>query len=883
MKKILVLFLAFVAALNIATTAFAAEKEETDSFKLNLAYDMGILTEDDSGDRLPEEEMTRIQALITVYRLMNFEDIENVPPATKQYYSDMDIYHYGAGYAQKMTENGFINGYDDGTYGADKPVTLGELTAILLRTAGYSRYFDLTGKAPYEAARELGLLKSVKLGESDAVKRRDAAMIFYNLMFIKTLKAVNSIGSSITYDDGGEYINEVLGLEYDDGIIDGIGGASLIGDIADGYVSVNGKTYGCGNYENQSYLGYKVRIFYNPDNDSAVSIIPDDKNKTVCLDAEDIEKYEGNTYYVSKSGGASHYSIDRAFDAAYNCRPVFDDKYMTCKYGSVTLIDNDFDNRYDAVVISSYESYIAEGYSAGDELIIMKNKDSDGKNIRIELKEYDVCKTENSYGESAELSSIISQDTVLTVQRSLDKKFIFISAVGDRFKGTIKSVSEDGEKKKYVIGDKTYEATNNCYIPNGSDFLGSRADIYLDKSGHIAAIIKSEDSEGWKYGYIKYAWADDSSDRAMVRVFTENGSLSDIYCSEKLILDGEKISSPTHAARLIAASYDDFENREINGYTSEIHTKRLLRYYTDKNGIITKIDTPVEHGLYDISVPENFSSDNCLMIRVKGYIYWKNAMKMFKTVMKAHMDIEGDIIGEDDMKVFTLPNDTLHENDREYSVKTLGQSSFSETYYYACGYNTSVESTECTVMALRSKLGNSARKIMIVGALGEKVNGEGDAVKAVSGYLGTTYTQLPVQENSFDTSSLKRGDVIFYDYVDGEMIINDIGYSADKAGVLDSDDAYHPDDGGIHFNIPYRVLKAKITRLCGMRMQVTPLSQATEMMALPSAVIIYDSKTDDMTVGTIYDVRTEESYGNEADTVFISTRSGNIDEMVAVR
>ncbi len=884
MKKISAVLLACVMMLyGICPVLAATEKT---SYKLNFAFDMGILTEDNNGDRLLEDEVTRIQALIAVYRLMHYSDIDQIPAATKQYYSDIGLFHYGAGYAQAMTEDGFVNGYDDGTYGADTPITLNEWITILLRTAGYSEYFQLVHKTPYETAQDLGLLKSVDAGINDKVTRRNAAMMIYNLMFIKTLKIVGGKGTTVTYDAGDEYIREVLGLEYVEGIVDGIGGAALTEDISDGYASVDGKMCSFDNKKEEQYLGYQARMIYNADTGRALSIIPDDRNKAVTLDAEDLEKYEDNTYFYYKSKTSSQtarYVLDRTFDAVYNRRSVFDSRYMMPEYGTVTLVDNNHDDRYDVVIINDFESFMVEAYSENDRFITMKNRDENGKNIRIDLSAYDVCEAENEAGERAEASAIIVPGSVVTIQRSADEKSIYISVSREVMKETIESITADGETKKYSIGGNLYEAVPNCYIPDGADTPGSKADIYLDKNGRIAAIMKSEDAEGWKYGYIKKVWVEDAEERAVLRIFNENESLGDILCETKVVLDGEKLTKPQIIADRINEAYDNFEDKKISGYTSEIHTKRIIRYCINRKGFITKIDTPIEHSLYDLSVPEGYSSDNCLMLRAKGYIYWKNGMKMFKTVMKAHMDIQGDIIGGDDMKIFMLPNDTGHENDWEYSVKTLAQSTFSEAYYYASGYNTSVESMECTVTAIRNRPGNATKKMMVVDNFGEMIDSSGEVVKAISGYLGTSYRHLPVQESSFDVDSLKRGDVIFYDYVNEKMLINGVGYSSDKEGLLDQDDSYHPDDGGIHFNIPYRVLKAKVTRVSGTRMQVTPASQATEVMPLPSAVVIYDSEKGDVSVGTIYDVRTEEIYGSAADTVFISTRSGNIDEMIAVR
>ena len=96
MKKILALLLAAAAALSVAAaglSAAAAETENTveaaDGSKIDFAFDMGVLTLDENSNRLLDDDVTRINLLIAVYRLMNYDDVDTVPAATKQYYSDI--------------------------------------------------------------------------------------------------------------------------------------------------------------------------------------------------------------------------------------------------------------------------------------------------------------------------------------------------------------------------------------------------------------------------------------------------------------------------------------------------------------------------------------------------------------------------------------------------------------------------------------------------------------------------------------------------------------------------------------------------------------------------------------------------------------------------
>lgn len=893
MKKILALLLAAAAALSVAAaglSAAAAETENTveaaDGSKIDFAFDMGVLTLDENSDRLLDDDVTRINLLIAVYRLMNYDDVDTVPAATKQYYSDIGLYHYGAGYAQAMTESGFVKGRGDGTYGADSIATLNEAILILLRSAGYENYFDMVGETPYRTADELGLLKSISAGPDDNLTRRELAILIYNLMFVKTYEMTPS-GAEINYAAGGEYIRDVLDLDYTTGILDGINGISLYSSIADDRASVNGRTYTLGKKFPDSLLGFNVLLVYDPDADEALSVIKDERNTSVTIESGMIESYSDYTYYYYRSEGSSstaRYTLDMTFDAVYNGSPLFDTEYMVPEYGSVTLTDNDNDGKYEVAVINDYESFIAESYSSAENMITMKNRDDIGANIKIDLDGYTSCKITDDGGSEFAVTNI-PQGASLLVKRAIDGARIEITVCIDTVEGTINSVAYDGDTAVVTIGDTEYETVPGYYIYGWTLTSGIETEAYLDANGNIAGFEKlGETSDGWRYAYIENVYIGDDGETLGLKLFTDGGAFQSIECIPNVTIDGEKISDPQTAVDKIYIVYDNFEDIDITGYTSEAHTKRVVRYYTNSDGKVSSIDTPVVHSLYDLSVPADYSTNNCLMLRSKGYIYWKSGMRMFKAVTAAHMDVQGDVSGSDSMRIFLLPEDMNSASDKDYSVTTLGQNSFAEAYYYASAYNTVVDSTQCEVMAVRNKLGNTTKKMMVIDKTGEMVGSDGDIVTSISGYVGGSYQTLPVEESAFAlTSELKKGDIVFYNYTNNTMIINELGYSADKEGYLNDADAYHPDDGGTHFNIPYRILKAKVTRVVDNIMQVTPANQAVELMMLPSTVIIYDSETGEVTPGNIYDVRTEQSYGGDADTVFISTRNGTIDEMIAIR
>jgi len=154
MKKSLslVLAVAMVFSLLVPAMAFAATSQETAAG--NQLKELGILTGNEQGDLLLDQELTRQDMIVLLSRLLNVEEEaashENThgwPDVTRPFYD---------GYISWAKENGLTNGVGDGsTFGFDQPLTVHQLLTFLLRALGYTdvAYFDVPAKA-----KELGLV-----------------------------------------------------------------------------------------------------------------------------------------------------------------------------------------------------------------------------------------------------------------------------------------------------------------------------------------------------------------------------------------------------------------------------------------------------------------------------------------------------------------------------------------------------------------------------------------------------------------------------------------------------------------------------------------------------------------------------------------------------
>lgn len=111
---------------------------------------------------------------------------------------------------------GLVNGYEDGTFGANKEVTGKELTAILLRAAGMApAKGEKAGDwfAPYlQAAEKAGLLKKVSFDLSKGLTREEVAALAYAFAELTGKKPLAD-GTEVKFTD-----KEMFSADYEEAI-----------------------------------------------------------------------------------------------------------------------------------------------------------------------------------------------------------------------------------------------------------------------------------------------------------------------------------------------------------------------------------------------------------------------------------------------------------------------------------------------------------------------------------------------------------------------------------------------------------------------------------------------------------------------------------------
>ena len=201
LKKTLCLVLALVFVLGLCTVGAANETKFDDAETIQYTTPvsamagLGILVGYPDGTFKPAQNVTRAEAAKIISYVMVGEDVEKWPE--KQVFSDVPADHWASKYITFCEYNNVINGYGNGKFGPNDPVTKAQLAKMLLAACGYGQKDEFIGEGWDQnvaaLAFECKVLKDIK-GTADwnsPASREETALMCYNTM-MRTYRVVLS-------------------------------------------------------------------------------------------------------------------------------------------------------------------------------------------------------------------------------------------------------------------------------------------------------------------------------------------------------------------------------------------------------------------------------------------------------------------------------------------------------------------------------------------------------------------------------------------------------------------------------------------------------------------------------------------------------------------
>ncbi len=478
--------------------------------------------------------ITRGQLAHAIYVL---KDCDMVSTSASDTFADIDASTMYANEISVLYDMGYITGYK-GLYRPDDSITAAEMAAVLIRALGLEFVVDKKGGWPagyMTAAAVYGLFDDVKMTTDKTITTLEAAVILKNLLNVELGKEEYT-----TAGIEGYYMTAVLDIYMVEGVVTDNGITSLDGsESTKNSIKIGSTAYNANGVNCEEYIGKKVKLYYKDlqgDDRYVLAVEESEKQEIIHINSEDVDGFSDRTYTYSVENRVKKASLAIDYNIVYNGRLVTDgtklkNENFTPDEGFVELIDYDENNEYDLVIIEDYVTFIVEAYNADTN--ILRSSGNKIPPIDFEKADMDIKIMLGAGGSkiAVDYKNIAHNGYVLSVARSFDERAVKIYLAEETVTGFVGSM--DMTDKTVNVDGKDYVASR--YL---SDFVTAGGSYKLNVN-HYGHIIWGERAElsGEKLAYVEKAYFDSDTEKATVRIYTEDNSYLTAMVSDKALID----------------------------------------------------------------------------------------------------------------------------------------------------------------------------------------------------------------------------------------------------------------------------------------------------------------------------------------------------------
>ncbi len=592
MKKRFSMLLALTVLLTSlipSFTANAAFSDVDDSHPYREAIStlstLKVINGYEDGTFAPDKDISRAEFTKMIVYMLGLGNLTT--PITT--FDDVPQTHWANANIKTAYDLEIINGFDDGSFRPDQPVTYEQALKMVVCTLGYQPYAEQMGGYPMGYREQASILeltdKISNLGFSDNAPRGVIAQIMFNALEVEKHESVNGIWKA----SGKTLLNDYLNVEALKGTLvgvedsttsecnavlapktmavkDSITGEEFIIDFAEHNITVA---------ELIDNLGRTVQVYYRKDKLSSdkwlVEISTDiHKNAEVTINSSEIQEIDGSVIKYRQEGSSktSTARLDLSnLSIRYNGRAItpydningtsfpealnnlFDPSSSDFIYGTVRLISNDSKEIYSMVDIYDYDVIVAQRALQTTDYRI-QDKVTPSKTLTLDPDALDYTFTLTRNGNDAESTRIAANDVVVYAE-SLDGTFKTVKASSSSVSGKIDSLNTT--KKTLAINGKTYPYSN--YFEN---YLATKENRTLQSGLQIKAYTDAFGTIQWgtitsTESYYPYAYVIDSVSEA------------EEYFLKLFAPSSTSVKTLTSSTTYKVKTYKIAENAKING------------------------------------------------------------------------------------------------------------------------------------------------------------------------------------------------------------------------------------------------------------------------------------------------------------------------------
>lgn len=640
MKKIALFLVMIMVLLHIQTPMFAQTEEY--SVEARTLFQLGIA--DEAMFSNPNAQIKRSDFTIIVASLRGYNGgAVNINP-----FLDINKEYYAAGSIAYLKNLGILNGYGDGTFRGEQPITYSEAVIVLTKILGYDNHAKIMGdgiSGYMQTAQNIGLSHRLSLSADSVLTEKDAFLLIYNALDIPVAYVQFTAGMpTYMYDEDAETaMNMWLDIDKVSGVVKSVGNATINLDSADtGKMTVGNRQLSLGDdADYYNALGkYCDVYFYNDDSDkgeevAAIIEIPK-KNDVTEIKTEDVLGFnDGVLRYQTEGKNSKNIRIDVNDDICLNGEPVLTDERANAFLnfdGKIIINKINEDDINTVVMIESYQTYYVTAINKEDMVIYGEFGQ------KIELDEKDTIIVYDEYSAPASFENISAND-VLTVKSGAGITEIQICKKSES--GVIESINTEDNIPCVIIDNKEYKLTKEQANNMSSVKVSDNVVVYFDVFGRIAYMMPSTGK--LSYAYLYDLILNEDEDKMNVGLYTVAGEFVRYSATDKLRIDGERILDNNDISAKLERGTDN------NGF------RQIVRYSLNSEGEIDSIDT-----IYKGSK----ETDNSLHIMHRGYSESRNEISTL-TWKPRGGSFEGKVLyNTSSVKFLTVPKN--YSGDRNY-------------------------------------------------------------------------------------------------------------------------------------------------------------------------------------------------------------------------
>lgn len=789
-----------------------------------------------------------------IYNLLNITG-DSIPEATRQIYTDVDRWHWGAGYIEWLYNNRVYTGDGSGVLEPDRPAMLSDVCTVALNLLGYIDLMNNTkdDTEVVKKAAQIDLLSSKVNKTEHEVTYDEFASICYELLFTDVIEPVFSTKKE--YTRGGEFITEVLDINHNKGIMLGANGYSLDSNYCDvDEVIIDGYRYDILlNSDYTDYIGYRVKYYYDSEEELLIAAVPF-KNKEIIIKSENILRYQNGIYTFEIDGRKKTEKCEDVL-LLYNGKITTKRDAFTPAYGQVRLIDNDSDGKFECVISEDAVNIILEKIVDG--IVYGKNTDVSGKKYAIDTTELEMVRFVGNTVPVEELK----ENTIVSAVISEDGKYGTFYISTDKTTGIIDGF-DDG---KIIVDGVEYQEADNMYNPNAITSSGSSIEICIDVYGGIASIVGTEENK-YLFGYLMSVWEDILEEKLILKLLTSDGGILKLYTSDRLIIDGVRIQT-------------------LEAAKNKLRVDEVIKYRLT-NGEIRYIDTAARNsGFSDFKISSD--RDSLTMIAKGANMLYKSSPQIFKYYGNEVMDVHAEVAVNDDTLVFFVDMTDKSRDDGDYYVGDR-TSLRDDLEAGVQAYTTDADSLFAEVVVVKHSANVLlSTKFTIVDKVLKTVNEDDEIVWRIRGLNNGNEIDVIVPDESL-LKDIDKGSIIRYQtnkYGEVKTISNIYGRNGTGEVNTRGNHSWTSGSSGVNANV--RAVVGYIQERNGTvaRFKFKNNASYDELFNLKNCnVYVYDeANMPRLRNGTIDDLYDYAHYGSACDEVIICTRAANVSDVFFIK